>query len=98
MLNITNSILLMTALFNAGSMIVLLRGNVRRRENELFAIFLAALSIWALALIGSQVTNSYIASLYSTKASYIAALVSGVTYYLFSYSFPRSEAFPRSAV
>ncbi|OGG54533.1 hypothetical protein A3C20_04375 [Candidatus Kaiserbacteria bacterium RIFCSPHIGHO2_02_FULL_55_25] len=98
MLNITNSILLMTALFNAGSMIVLLRGNVRRRENALFAIFLAALSIWALALIGSQVTNSYIASLYSTKASYIAALVIGVTYYLFSYSFPRSEAFPRSAV
>ena len=88
MLDIPNSLLVMTALFNAGLTLFILRGNVHKIGNVLFGLFLLSLSLWSLALIGFLTTNSDHAALVSIKFSYIFALVIGVSYYLFSIVFP----------
>lgn len=88
MLNVTNSLLLMTALFNIGLAVIILRQNWRNLTNLYFGVFLCALAVWALVLIGTQIGPSYEFWLYSTKAAYISALVIGIGFYLFSISFP----------
>ncbi|MFA5841532.1 MAG: ATP-binding protein [Candidatus Paceibacterota bacterium] len=88
MLNIPDSILVMTALFNAGLAVFILRGNLKNYTNVFFGIFLSALSFWALALTGFHTTISHDFTLYSGKLSYAAALIIGASFYLFSVVFP----------
>jgi signal transduction histidine kinase len=88
MLSIQNSILVMTALFNAGLAVFILRGNLKNYTNIFFGVFLSALSFWSLALMGFQTAISYDVALYSGKLSYAAALIIGASFYLFSAVFP----------
>ena len=94
MLTISNSLLTMTALFNAGLMVFILRGNWKKPTNLFFGVFLFALSAWALVLIGYQTAVSSTAAIYFGKAAYAAALVIGMSLYLFSIAFP-DEIRPR---
>jgi signal transduction histidine kinase len=91
MLSITNSVLLMTALFNAGLAIIVLRGNLRDVTNSLLGIYLAVLSLWSLALIGTQIGDSYSFWIYCAKGTYAAGLIIAASFYLFSISFPETE-------
>lgn len=91
MLNVTNSLLLMTALFNIGLALFVLRQHWRNLTNVYFGIFLSALAVWALVLIGTQIGPTYEFWVLCTKLAYIAALAIGVGFYLFSISFPEGK-------
>src|SRR3972149_7533101 len=91
MLTLSNSFLAMTALFNAGLMIFILRGNWKNPVNLFFGIFLCALSLWSLVLIGFQTAVSSASATYYGKAAYAAALVIGMGFYLFSIAFPEGK-------
>jgi len=80
--------MLMTALFNAGLAIFIIRGNWKNSINLLLGFYLTLLSMWALALIGTQLGPSYAVWLLCTKLTYIFGLFIGATFYLFSISFP----------
>jgi signal transduction histidine kinase len=88
MLSITNSLLLMTALFNGGLAILILRGNWRPLTNRLLGVYLGFLSLWALALISTQIGSSYVVWLYAANTTYIAGLIIAASFYLFSINFP----------
>src|ERR1019366_10716692 len=94
MLSITNSILLMTALLNGGLAFLILTGNWKSTTNRLLGIYLATLSIWAFALIGTQFGGSYNVWLYCAKGTYAAGLVIAASFYLFSISFPEDVTPP----
>jgi signal transduction histidine kinase len=96
MLSITNSLMLMTALFNAVLALFIIRGNWKNPTNVLLGIYLGVLSVWAIALIGTQVSSFYNLWLYATKITYIAGLFIAATFYLFSLAFPE-DIKPRRA-
>lgn len=86
--------MLMTSLFNAGLTVFIIRGNYRKPTNILLGIYLATLSLWALALIGTQYGPSYMVWLYCTKGTYTAGLIIAASFYLFAIAFPE-EILPR---
>ena len=88
MLSITNTLMLMTALFNAGLSIFILRNNLRNATNVLLGAYLATLSAWAVALIFTQIGVSYGVWLYSARFTYTAGLIIAGSLYLFSICFP----------
>ncbi|MDO8521927.1 MAG: ATP-binding protein [bacterium] len=91
MLSVTNSLLAMTALFNLGLMVLILRGSGGKPTNLFFSIFLSALSLWALALIGFELALSDQLALIFGKITYAAALTVGMSFYLFSIAFPEES-------
>ncbi len=90
MLNVTNSILLATALLNSGLTVFILRGNWKNSMNLFFGLFLLALSAWAFVLIGFQTSTVSDIAIYYGNAAYAAGLLVGASFYLFSISFPEN--------
>ncbi len=87
--SISNSLLAMTAMFNAGLAIFVLRGkNWRNPSNLYFGIFLGSLVLWSLVLIGFQKSESHYLTLYLAKATYAIALIIGGSFFNFSSVFP----------
>jgi signal transduction histidine kinase len=91
MVSVTNALLLMTTLFNFGLATFIVRDNWTKPTNAFLAIYLFALSVWPLALIGTQIGTSYELWLYSAKATYIAGLIIAGSFYLFSLSYPEGR-------
>lgn len=83
----------MTTLFNAGLAVFIFRGNWKKPTNIFLGIYLACLSIWALALIGTQLGSNYDFWVFCAKLTYIMGLVSAANFYLFSISYPE-DAWP----
>lgn len=98
MLDITNSLLLMTALFNAALTFFILKGNRKKPTNIFLGLYLLGLSFWAIALIGSQVGPSYVFWVYCAKLAYIAALLIGASFYLFSITFPEDRKIQKNTI
>ena len=80
----------MTALFNTGLAVFILRGNSRQPVNALFGSFLIALALWGLALIGYGLSTTSESAVAFGKVAYAAALLLGGSFYLFSLAFPEN--------
>jgi len=58
------------------------------QRNYYFALFTIFLAFWAVALVEYSITADTLVSLYFMKASYVAALIIGVSFYFFSIVYP----------
>lgn len=86
MLNVENSLLAMTVLFNAGLAVFILRGNWGKPVNIFFGLLLASLA-------GRGVAAE---AILFGKVAYAAALLVGAGFYYFSLAFPEN-AWPGTA-
>ncbi len=91
MLDLPNILLSVTALSTTGLSIFV---SSRARESKInfyFALFSVFLAFWAIVLIVYSLVDNDAVAIYFMKASYIAALFIGVSFYFFSLLFPDSK-------
>lgn len=81
----------MTVLFNSGLAIFILRGNWKQPINVLFGTFLIALALWGTSLIAYGTAATSESAIAFGKCAYMAALLVGASFYLFSLAFPESH-------
>ena len=92
MLQISNILLSVTAICNAGLVLFIYARNQANRINFYFALFTFFLVCWAGALIEYNLTDNPVFALYFMKASYVAATCIGLSFYFFSIVFPANES------
>lgn len=91
MLDIPNILLSITALCNAGLVLFIYTKNRASPINIYFGLFALFLSFWALVLLQFRLIDDLELALYLMKASYVCALLIGVSFYFFSFSFPENK-------